>query len=115
MRFYLSHLHKSAQQCKALTFNKFLQMCRFFHENNGREVNDIKNRGGIMKKRIETESLLSLFQNQWLVIYQTSTTLLSKELGKRLYAIDMVDGAASFATAVHSKDAIAHVYTAQRY
>ena len=68
-----------------------------------------------MKKRIETEGLLSLFQNQWLVIYQTSTTLLSKELGECLYAIDMVDGAACLAAAVHGKNAIAHVHTAQRY
>jgi hypothetical protein len=44
-------------------------MCRFFHENNGREVNDIKNRGGIMKKRIETESFCLYFKtNGWFYI-----------------------------------------------
>ena len=76
-------------------------------------MNDIKQRWN-NEKRIETESLLSLFQNQWLVIYQTSTTLLSKELSECLYTINVVDGAASLATAVHGKDTIAHVHTTQR-
>ena len=49
---HLSHLHESAQQCKILIINKFLQMCRCadFFTKIIREVDDIKNRGGIMKK-----------------------------------------------------------------
>ena len=36
------------------------------------------------------------------------------ELGEYFYAIFMVEGATSFATAVHSQDGIAHVYATER-